>query len=246
MNLRRLIVLPILSLCAAFATCAQAQHSDIEFNYDSGQVALYGVLPSFLDANWVFEGNFPTSGISQNFTTNPGFASEILEGLGIGANDVIDYQIAQSATLGSVLTYYDPTTFGFAPTSATITIDDNGAMGGSWVVGNSSGVGSGPGVVGVADGMGDFHSHMDFILSNGAATGAYGLLMTLNTNAPGINDSAPFWVVFNYGMTQSDFDNFAIPAFQAIPEPGALGLLSIATLGLLGYRRRKLTVGQKG
>lgn len=226
-----LVVIAVL----ATAGMASAQHNDIEFYYDHGMIEFADHDHGGHDHGLIFEGNFPTSGIFARFTTDPGFGSETIEGLGIGPNDIISYNILDH------LFFWSPISGNFAsPGATTITIDN--AVGADTLVGAGTGPIIPGGVVGQADSSGDFHAHVGFELSSGAETGAYGMLMELSTDAPGIANSEPFFIVFNYGLGEPQFE-VALEAFEqviAVPEPSTivLGLMG-AALGAGGAWRRR-------
>lgn len=208
---------------------ALAQHADVEFGYDGGQIE---IEPG--DEGLIFEGEFPTSGLFERFTINPGFASETDEGLGIGPGDIVSYNVLDN------LFFWSAVTSDFAdPGATTITIGN--AIGPDTIVGGATGVIAPGGVIGQAGGDGDFHAHLDFTLSAGAASGAYGLLLELDTDATSIANSDPFFIVFNFGLSESVFEDQAIPAFAAIPEPSSvvLGAIGSVLVGVSAWRRRR-------
>lgn len=226
-----------------FVSKAQAQHSDIEFGYDAGMIE---IEPGH--EGLVFEGDFPTSGLFERFTTSPGFGSEIVEGLGIGAGDIISYNILDNLYFWSLATEDFDT-----PGSASIDIDN--AVGPNTLVTATSGAIIPGGAIGQADGVGEFHSHVGFTISAGAPLGAYGLLMELVTDASGIAESNPFFIVFNYGLDE-DGSNPSVPDFEdavlafsneleAVPEPSSIALATIgcAFLGCGLFRRRSRRSG---
>ena len=129
--------------CCLITGQIQAQHNDIEFGYDSGQIFLEtgAFTDSSSDAARIFEGDFPTTGIFARFTDDPGFASEVAEGLGVGANDTIGIDLLQSTNFGSYLTYFDPVSNLIVSTDATITLEKGatslavtGTSGGSFTI----------------------------------------------------------------------------------------------------------------
>lgn len=211
---------------------ASAQHSDIEIGYKDGKIAL-----EVGSEGRVFRGDFPTSDLFEQTTDDPGFATNVAEGLLVNGLDVIDYNI-----LGP-LGYHDGTSFSTVPAGANITIEDN--PGGSLVV-DALTVGpvTGPRFIGQANSSGNVHSHIDFALNplslDTPAYGAYGLLMELTTDEPGIANSDPFYIVFNFGLEAPQFDQ-AVGAFAArIPEPASLALAGLGAVGVGCLRNRSI------
>lgn len=207
-------------LTAAMATaaltasnCAFAQHSDVEFTYAGDKIAV-----EFGDEGRVFEGDFSDLVGGLNATDAPGFGSEIAEGLGVGPDDIIGYNVV------GPLVYHDGVAF--SPTDAMLTVENG--VGDDVIV--DSATTSASGLIGQADSAGDFHGHIDFAISEGAATGAYGLLLTLSSfdaggQPQGIADSDRFYVVFSRGLEEAVFED-AVGAFAAaVPEPASLVLL---------------------
>jgi len=210
-----------------------AQHSDIEFSYENNKIAIEAG-PEGL----VFEADLPTSGVFEQFTTNPGFGSEAAEGLGINPNDEIDYNV-----LGPLM-YHDGSSFAPVPFGAMLTITDNPF--GTLVVDDStSGPVTGPGIIGAADGSGDFHTHVTFLLGPQSLDtpehGAYGILMDLETDEPGIANSDPFFIVFNFGLDEVVFEG-AVEDFATavVPEPSSIALAAIGCFAIVGVARRRL------
>ncbi len=210
-----------------------AQHSDIEFDYQNNKIDV-----KFGSEGQVFEGDFDTSGLFEQFTDDPGFASEADEGLGVNPGDFIDYNI-----LGP-LEYHDGSGFAAVPTGASIDIGDN-PNGGLSVTDATAGPVSGTGVVGQADGGGDVHTHIEFTLAPGSLDapeyGAYGILMELTTDASGIGNSDPFYIVFNFGLDEETFEGAVEDYANKIPEPTSLALAGAGAVLVLSRRRRTPT-----
>lgn len=215
---------------------AMAQHSDVEFEYGDGQIVIEGGAD-------LFEAEFPTSGASQNFTIDPGFASEVDEGLGVGANDDIFIRFVSSpnASFGPApLLYHDGD--GFASTAASISVEDNSTQTSDLGIFETGFTGDNPVFLGTADSTGDIHTHVDFILSSGAAQGAYGVLFELESSNVDYENSDPVLIVFNHGLDEDVFEDVVIPAFSsatAVPEPSSLIVMGIGTFGLILRRRRR-------
>lgn len=233
--LTTMIVVALLGLVPRMAT---AQHNDIEFGYDAGQIFLETgeLTESSSDAHRLFEGAFPTSGLFERFTDDPGFASEIAEGLGVGPNDVIGLEIIQSDNFNSYLTYFDPDLMKIAATNATIRLEK-----GSNAL-DIDAISGGLFTVAQADANGEVHDHIDFLLSEGAEFGAYGILFEMTSDDSAIENSEPVWLVFNYGMDEAVFDGAALEAFgklSAVPEPSSAMILGALGVGLVSLRRRR-------
>jgi hypothetical protein len=223
----------------------QAQHSDVEFSYGGGIIDI-----EFGAEGRGFESDFPTSGLFARHTDDPGFASEVAEGLGIGPGDLIGYNIL------SPLQYWDGSSFVALPSGAMITIDDafSSTTVGSGLPGDAiASFGANNNVIDVAGGGGDFHSHVDFTLSEFLTDGltptpfgGYGFVASLSTDAGGVGDSDPFGLFFNYGLSEPQFEA-GFDAFlttngldsAAVPEPSTYGFMAIGLVGLAIQRRRR-------
>ncbi|MFM9997191.1 MAG: hypothetical protein ACKVU4_15490 [Phycisphaerales bacterium] len=85
--------------------------------------------------------------------------------------------------------------------------------------------------------VGGFDFHFDHEL-NANTPGIYLLELELFTNRPGTANSLPFWVVFNYGLPESEHEA-ALDWVEAnlVPAPGGAVLLALA--GILASRRRR-------
>ncbi len=233
MRYTTLTLAAVLSLCSS-NLFAQHAHSDIEFEYDGGKIAI-----EFGAEGPVFEADLPVTNVdfSEQATDDPGFASEAEEGLGVNAGDIIDYNI-----LGP-LVFHDGSDFTPVPTGALIRITDNGVNAGTLdVTSSTSGPVSGPGIIQEADALGDVHIHMDFELLplslDTSDYGAYGILMELTTDEAGIANSDPFYIVFNFGLEEEIFEG-AVEAFAGtVPEPTAAMLLAVGASFFAAARRR--------
>ena len=142
--------------------------------------------------------------------------------------------------------FYNPLTNSLQATGS-LAIYDNSTQTDDLILDGLLISGSNPQFVDFGDSSGDIHDHVVFDLLNDATAsfGAYGIMFQLQSDfatADGTMDlsSDPFWIIFNHGMSSSDFDNFALPAFgvgAAIPEPGT-GVVLLALCGVVMGRRR--------
>ena len=206
------------------AAALQAQpdgHVDVQFRYVDGHMQLN---------QSVFAHVFPKSGISQQFTANPGFASERDIGLGIGPNDEIVYHVLDD------LVYWNGTVFAALDPATQIRIQHNPTSVPETVVGLDTGPQSGSvdpprNRIGSATASGDFHSHIQFLLEpyqSGVQPpppefGAYGIKFSLGTSRSGIEPSAPAFLVFNFGLQETVFQAGVRAFLELLQEPGIEG-----------------------
>lgn len=233
-SLSRLLALAAAGISSLLvASVALAQHSDVELGYLNGKIAI-----EFGPEGRVFVGTFSTSGGLEQKTSNPGFSTNAAEGLVVNALDVIDYNV-----LGP-LAYHNGTSFAAVPAGASITAVDNPA--GALVIdAQTVGPVSGPRFIGQASSSGSIHSHIGFLLNplslDASSYGAYGLRMELTTNEPGILNSDPFYIVFNFGLEAAQFD-VAVGAFAAqVPEPSMFALMGLGAITIASLRRRRIS-----
>ncbi len=204
---------------------AQSMHSDVEFGYDANQI---DVKVTDTTGARVGVGDFALDGLFRQFEENPGFASESDVGLGINPSDTIVYNVLDN------LLFWNGAGFATPNPSTQVRIENNGAVPDT-LVSSSSGSQSGgfdppTNVIGQADGIGDFHSHVDYHLEPNIAPnppplpeiGAYGLKLSLATDAVGIADSDPFLIVFNFGLDSIGFEN-AVEQFAELLAPDLPG-----------------------
>jgi hypothetical protein len=94
---------------------------------------------------------------------------------------------------------------------------------------------------------GAFHEHLDYKLPDGAATGLYGLVLTLGPGAgsSGFTTSEPFLITFEQGFptnVTAGVQAMVDVAFAPVPEPSTVALLGMAAAGgawLAARRGRK-------
>ena len=232
--LKPTVVVAVLMLSA---TVVMAQHSDVEFSYAGGRIDV-----EFGEEGQVFEGEFDTEGTDLQFTSEPGFASELEEGLGIGAGDEIVYNV-----LGNLLVW-DGAAISSAPDGTQLRIENRGLGVPDTVITGSSDPQPGSFVdpfnnrIGGAEDDGDFHSDLDWFLEpnpGSPAMGAYAVKLSLSTDAAGIAGSKPFFIVQNFGLSEMAFEE-GVEAFAAlVPEPTSMLIVGIGgcLLGMMRQRR---------
>jgi hypothetical protein len=248
--------LPILVLLAGVLPVAvSAQHSDVELGYDNllspsrieieaPELTIEGI--SLFTSNFVALDPFNPGDLGAD---DPGFATNDAEGLLLNANDLLWIQAlnasSSSAYGAGYVNYFNPGT-GMLEAFGQIAVQDNTGSTADLFLNGGSASGPNPQFIQDADGDGNIHDHVIFDLLNEGSSpaGAYGVLFRLQSDFAPANGSMdvssdPFWIVFNRGMSAGDFRNFALPAFGAVPEPGAGILLAIGASGLAITRRRR-------
>jgi hypothetical protein len=226
-------------------------HSDVEFGYDNTTTRTAFDIEQdnrTSEGFQFFESEIVDEFMNGDFGTDaPGFASHPDEDLFINTGDRIFLNILKAddfSTFGrGYVNYYDPNTDSISA-FGRMSINDN--LGEPDLVLDGATIESGNGPQFIDIGVNDeVHDHLEFDLLDDATTpfGAYGLLAQLQSDfgtADGTMDlsSDPFWIIFNHGMDETDFDANALAAFGAVPEPGTASLLLIGTIGL-ALRRRK-------
>ena len=244
--------------CALVSTSVFAQHAgDVEFGYDDLSAPSAFVIEA---------SDFTTEGIlyfesemeeldpfnAGDFSSDePGFTANPGEGLLVNPSDQIFLNALDASTISSFgvgyVNYYNPTTDALE-VFGRIGIYDNSAATSDLILDGGSIVsGDNPGFIGLGDSGGDVHDHLIVDLLDDATSpfGAYGILFQLQSDfatADGNMDlsSDPFWIVWNHGMSESDFDSRALPRFgvSSVPEPGSIGILAFG-IGVVMLRRRR-------
>jgi len=231
--MKKLLAATLILLSFSAVSFAQEEeehaHSDIEFSYVDGAIEVEAGEEGF-----VFEGEFGEDAFA-NFASEPGIASELEEGAGINAGNIIGFNVLDS------LFYWDGSQVASAG-DATVTIAGAGGSADA-IVSASSGIQladftAPSNLLGQAGADGDFHVDPGFTISDGAPAGGYGLLLSLSTNEAGIGDSEPFGIFLNFGLGEDMFEAGVDSFAASVPEPSSLLLVVFGAAGL-GVLRRK-------
>lgn len=236
----------------------QHEHSDIELGYDNlatpsaleieeVEVTTDGIM--FFEAEFELINPFDPNDF---LADEPGFTTNDAEGLLVNAGDQIWMRALDASTNSAhgegYVNFYNPLNDSLSAAGRISVIDNTGGT--ADLVLNGGSIESGPNeqFLGIGDAGGDIHDHVVFDLLDDATAplGAYGIMFQLQSDfdpADGNMDltSDAFWIIFNHGMDEEAFENFALPAFgagSAIPEPGSAMVLLLGT-AVLGMRRRQ-------
>ena len=253
-------LLALVLFMACVSSNALAQHNDVEFGYDNASNPTSFILSPLGFSSTTADGiTLVRSNMEEldPFTPGdfsgdqPGFATHAAEGLIVNAGDAIminalDASLHSNFGVGYV-NYYNPNTDTLEASGRIAFEDNTGGTADLVLNGGFIESGDSPQFIGLADGNGNVHDHIvwDLLDDATAPTGAYGLLVQLQSDFGPLDgtidlSSDPFWLVFNHGMSESDFENFAIPSFGAIPEPGSISIIGLtACLYTLRRRRRQ-------
>ncbi len=131
-----------------------------------------------------------------------------------------------------------------APPPAAMTLDYQGVRSATITGSDTAGA---PGfVITSVPSNGAFHEHIDYTLPDGAATGLYGIVVTLGPGAgsTGFATSEPFLMTFEQGIASNvpgGVQAMVDVAFAPVPEPSAVALVGLAAGGAWLAVRRTAT-----
>ena len=235
---------------AALALAAPAVHADFDVSpsVSTGQI----VTGAFEDATDTYVPNvrifgpyaFGEDPADPFFLQDPGFHPQ--PGTGFTAGQSV------SASVITGLQYWNgtgPVSFGEVPgvenlrlsrgsSDLTVSTASDPVPAGSLTIEPSVGA------------TGEFDDHLDSSLlgaTNGdPAAGLYLVALGLSASGPDLDRSAPFYVLYNNGLSDAAGDRAAVYArdtfapgtnLPGVPEPASLGLIGLAGLTLLRRRR---------
>lgn len=195
---------------------------DILLQLDGDSRIVTGSETDNFAPNRVFSGEFGDTGVF-NFTTNPGFDAE--DGA-FPASTLLGFNILDA------LRVWNGDGFDLAAETLTISF-------GSLQRTTSTGFVAGFGLL--TSGQGGWHRHLGFTL-NGVTendAGVYLLQLDLWHESAAIQNSRPFWIVFNFNENEVEHEA-AIEWARAnlVLAPGALAMLAAGAM-TMGRRRRR-------
>lgn len=222
---QRLLVLSLV-LAAFAASPATAQHLDdvtLTVPVPGGPIVTSGGDWTGTFAGRVFEGVMPAT--PPLVTEAPGFDSASGTFPTVPAPAEIRFDFVKQ------LLYWDGTALATAPVPLTASFGANSAQ---VTAADTAGA---PGfVIGPVTAQGAFHDHMDFLLPSAAASGLYGVTMTLGPAAgsTGFTTSEPFLFTFAVGnLAPADYEAGmeALVETALVPEPGIVCVAAGAVAG---------------
>jgi len=256
--IRKLVCATAFVFAASISTVTFAQHSDIIYGYDDNSNPGAIILENDNTTSdgiqyWesAFEDADPGTAGDQLQADEPGFANEPGEGFIFNTGDeifvaAVDASMYSSFGVGFV-NYYNPGS-GMLEASGDITIFDDVGSTSNHVLSGATATGDALQFLGTADADGEVHEHVTFDIDDSAAVGAYGVLLRVYSDLDipdGTLDveSDEFWIIFNNGLTEEEFEDWALPQFgvvTSVPEPGSLGFIVAGSLYAISRRRRRV------
>lgn len=237
-----------------FAMQGYAQHSDITFDVDAGQLVIEaeghehggeeghgeeeehhegGLITQ--DGKWLFEADFGDFAGGPDSTANPGYATH--EEIGVlNPGELIGFEGV------GVLQFWDGAAWTTA-TSATVSIED--AFGALTMFSSAGVVDGSTSWISQADGAGGVHAHVDYNINSEAGVGAYLIEMLLTGyDETGSNEvyaaSESYYIAFNRGLGHEEYEAAVDALVGEVPLPGAaiFMLSALSALGLGKSRKR--------
>lgn len=213
-------------------------HSDIELEVEGGELHIHedGGVVLLSSGALLFESDFELHA-GEIEAENPGI--DLPDNPFVGEHDLIVFNAK------GPLQYWDGASWlSSAPGSEEVSLSNGNAASADTVI-SDSGVTDPFTLVGLADDEGGFHGHIDFLLSDGAATGAYLIELALRVydsnfvdfNTDKFAPTENFFIAFNYGLDHEDFEA-SIDALGVAPVPvPAAFLLFGSALAALSFGR---------
>jgi hypothetical protein len=235
-----------IGLLATFSATASAQHADIRpyvYNDRIHTAAFVDATSVELPNVRVFGYEFGEDADEPYFAQDPGFNAASGSGLPVGSQLLLNIVGADSLGLPANLSFWDGAgAVNFAPPPADESLTLNfGSQ--SCVADSSSGFVAGFNLQTVAA-SGAVHRHLNAFLNGGASEpplGVYLLSLELASSADEIEESLPFYIVYNNGLSE-DAHDMALGWVQdnlVVPEPSSTLLITVATLAIGGNCRRQ-------
>ena len=239
--------------CSCNLAMAQHKHSDIEFGYnDVNNPTAFIIEGDEITSDGIrfFESEMEELDPldpGNYFSDEPGFDTNPDEGLFVNHGDQI-WLNAVDASANSpfgvgYVNFYNPMTDALEAYGRIGIIDNSNSTDDLILSGLDIESGPNPQFLGLGDSNGELHDHIiaDLLDDNSTLVGAYGLMFELQSDFDGDGNSdltsEKFWIIWNYGLSEEQFENQALAKFGVVPEPGSAVVITLASLALLRRRR---------
>lgn len=240
----------LLFAVALMESTAFAQHAgDVEIGYVNGEL-VFEVGEETFEGFGLFEAEFEDI-FGDIQADEPGFDTDPNNPITTGHQVFLNLRDASADSSVGVghLNFFNPTT-GMLEVAGDLSIfrENNSPVADLVIDDGLYTSGSLTQFIDQSDAGGEVHGHVIFDLLEDAAApvGAYGMLFELESYHNGFDGTtAPdlvsdkFWIVLNNGMTEEDFETFAVPAFGVVPEPGSVAFILLGAAALGVVRRKK-------
>ena len=211
----------------------QHAHSDLEFGYDNlNTPTAFEIeeVESTSDGFLFYEAEMEELdpiGDPGNFSSDePGFTTNALEGLLINEEDQIWLNAVDAATYSlfgvGYVNYYNPGTDSLDAVG-NLAVQDNTSSTDDLILSGAMATGPNPQFLGLGDMDGDLHDHVVINLLDDATAGigAYGVMFQLQADFDPFDGnidltSETFWLIWNHGMSEEDFETRALPRFGVV------------------------------
>jgi PEP-CTERM motif len=204
------------------AAQAQLHEGDVELSLMGGKIMFEGNDVWHWNGLAIFEANFGDLGGGPYETDDPGYDSA--PGT-FAAGTLVNY-----TAMGSLMFWNSSQWVSSVPTSEFVRFEGNLGEETRWTAGGVSGDASG--LIGQAGADGVIHEHVDMSVARMGggvpAVGAY--LIQMQLTSPSLTSSDSFYMVFNRGLSDDDFE-MAVQAL-AVPEASSWAMLA-AGLGVV-------------
>ncbi len=232
MKLQPFVFILLLSAIICPSSNLLAQHNDVEFGYDNLNNPSNFLLSPLSFNSTTSDGiiivrssmrELDPFNAGEFSADQPGFATDNAEGLAVNPGDGIlisALNASEHSAFGvGYVNFYNPATNSLEAAGRIAFIDNRSGTPDLVLNGDTIESGVDPQFIERANNSGVVHDHITWDLLDDATApvGAYGILVQLQSDYEFDGtvelSSDPFWLVFNYGMSEDDFEELALASF---------------------------------
>jgi hypothetical protein len=232
MKLQPFVFILLLSAIICPSSNLLAQHNDVEFGYDNLNNPSNFLLSPLSFNSTTSDGiiivrssmrELDPFNAGEFSADQPGFATDNAEGLAVNPGDCIlisALNASEHSAFGvGYVNFYNPATNSLEAAGRIAFIDNRSGTPDLVLNGDTIESGVDPQFIERANNSGVVHDHITWDLLDDATApvGAYGILVQLQSDYEFDGtvelSSDPFWLVFNYGMSEDDFEELALASF---------------------------------